>query len=54
MTLFLEDVEGNKITGDALWESWWGDASPSVLYATGEGSPLDTNCFCSVETCDDA
>lgn len=43
------NIQGNIRAGNDLWTSWWGDSEPGVL-----GSPLNTACFCSVETCIDA
>ncbi|CAM9662147.1 unnamed protein product [Scytosiphon promiscuus] len=52
MRKFLGDVEGNIVAGNALWYEWWGGAEPSSTFLTS-GSPLDTDCFCSPDTCED-
>ena len=44
----MQNVELNVKLGDAKWKEWWGDAVPA---AEGLGSPLNTACFCNVETC---
>ena len=46
--LFMQNVELNVKLGDAKWKEWWGDAVPA---GEGLGSPLNTACFCNVETC---
>ncbi|CAB1096374.1 unnamed protein product [Ectocarpus sp. CCAP 1310/34] len=51
MSKFLGDVPGNIVAGNQIWHSWWGDVEPA---ADGAGSPLDTDCFCSTATCEDA
>lgn len=51
MSKFLGDVPGNVELGNAVWQEWWGTADPGA-YEFG-GSPLDTDCFCSVDTCED-
>lgn len=50
MTEFLGNVAGNVERGNSIWLGWWGDVAPG---AEDLGSPLDTGCFCSVDTCED-
>ena len=47
-SLFMENAELNVKLGEARWRAWWGDAMPAAM---GKGSPLNTACFCNVETC---
>ncbi|CAN0279677.1 unnamed protein product [Laminaria digitata] len=46
----MENVTLNLQLGNAIWSDWWGDELPA---GGGEGSPLNTACFCSVTTCFD-
>ena len=46
---FMEDVEENIEAGNRIWGHWWGvGAVPGV---NGTGSPLNTDCLCSLDTC---
>ena len=48
---FMEDIPGNTEIGNRIWEHWWGIGA--VLGVNGTGSPLNTDCLCSVDTCVD-
>eukprot|EP00752_Nemacystus_decipiens_P012140 g10763.t1 len=52
MSKFMVDVEASVIAGDGVWNEWWGEALPGA--GGVGGTPLNTNCFCSPETCEDA
>lgn len=49
-SLFMENIALNLRLGEDNWSKWWGSQVPA---GGGEGSPLNTACFCSVETCFD-
>lgn len=52
MFKFTLDIPANIRAGDEVWSSWWGGVDPGAPEVM-QGSPLDTNCFCSAETCVD-
>lgn len=52
MFKFLLDIPANILAGDEVWAAWWGGAEPGAAGIV-QGSPLDTNCFCSAEICVD-
>lgn len=52
MSKFLMDVPANLEAGNEVWSSWWGEAAPGAADVV-QGSPLNTNCFCSESTCVD-